>query len=158
LERLRPFGETMGWVETLPKSELPAVSASAAAVLDNGMEGLSVGVIFLDTDYDNDPLLKHFGLHHYSLCISILESSIFGVLQLTINPPISAQFPLGLGWSNIAQAGVEICFPRANFLSLHLLSILPSGSPLCYSNLSASYTTLSCGCADKGQIVRMPCE
>lgn len=42
----------MDWVETLPKTEL-LIAIRAAAVLDNGTKGLSVGVLFLDTDCDN---------------------------------------------------------------------------------------------------------
>lgn len=39
----------MGWMGSVPKSEL-LVSIPAAA----GTKRLSVGVLFLDTDYDND--------------------------------------------------------------------------------------------------------
>ena len=89
----------MDWVETLPKSELLVVTIPAAAVLDNSTKGLSVGVFFLDTDYDDGPLFKCFGLHHHFSHISILESSIFGDLLPTTSPLISAQLLLGLGWN-----------------------------------------------------------
>lgn len=93
------LGETMDWVESLPKSELLVVTVLAADVLDNGTNGLSVGVFFLDTDSDNGPPFKCYGLHHHSLHISILESSILGDLQPTISPPTSAQLLLGFGWN-----------------------------------------------------------
>lgn len=40
----------MGWVETLPKPELPVVTVPSAAVLDQGAKGLSVSVFFLAND------------------------------------------------------------------------------------------------------------
>lgn len=74
------LGETIDWVESLPKSELLVVTVSVAAALDNGTKGLSVGVFFLDNNSDNGPPFKCFELHHHSLHISILESSILGDL------------------------------------------------------------------------------
>lgn len=66
----------MDWGESLPKSELLVVTVPVAAVLDNGTKGPSVGVFFLETDYNNGPLFKYFGLHHHSLHINILKSSV----------------------------------------------------------------------------------
>lgn len=72
-------------------------------------------MFFPDTDDDNGPLFKWFGLHHHSLHISILESSIQGDLQPT-SPPISVQLPCGLGWNPTQQRQGRRRFTRANFV------------------------------------------
>ena len=101
--RLRAFGWNSGWGGNFPKSALPVVTAPAAAVLGDGANRLSVGVFFPDTDYDNGPLFKCFGLHHHSLQVRILESSILGDLQPTTSPPISVPLPGGSGWNPTQQ-------------------------------------------------------
>ena len=60
-------------------------------------------MFFPDTDYDNGPLFKCFGLHHHSLQVRILESSILGDLQPTTSPPISVPLPDGSGWNPTQQ-------------------------------------------------------
>lgn len=46
----------MDWVETLPKPELPVVTVPSVVVLDQGVKGLSVSVVFPANDYDNGSL------------------------------------------------------------------------------------------------------